>query len=101
MAQAVLLNTITNEVENVGEVGVPEPVIPDHSFIYATTWASVTPPNIGQLWSGDTPATFKDPTITQMQQTVTIDVAKSARESAIDALVKANADYDAAVAAAS
>ena len=53
---------------------------------------------VGAIWDGT-----RDPVFTlfaaKIAQIVTLDGAKTAREAAIDALVKANADYDAAVAA--
>jgi len=54
---------------------------------------------VGAIWDGT-----RDPVYTlfaaKVAQIVTLDSAKTARELAIDQLVKANADYDAAVAAA-
>jgi len=101
MAHAALVNTVTMEVENLGEVGVPEPVIDGHRFIYDTQWAVGQTPNIGQLWDGLIPASFANQTIAQLAVVATIDSAKAARELAIDQLVQANANFDAAVAAAS
>ena len=55
---------------------------------------------VGAIWDGT-----RDPVYTLFAAKValiaTIDSAKTARELAIDQLVKANSDYDAAVAAAS
>jgi hypothetical protein len=58
--RAAQVNMDTLLVENVGIIGNPIPVLTGVQFILEKDWGPDQTPNVGQLWDGNSPATFSD-----------------------------------------
>jgi len=78
------------------------PAAPDGSYylVPGVDFPAAATVALGYLWDG-TRDVVNTRFLASVKAIATIDTAKAARELAIDQLVKANTDYDAAVAAAS